>query len=141
MKNKDKYNLSHLHIVERPGKTRLDYCFKYVEIEYGGKIVKEYRCLDVEVSKKFFEWLEEDDGKECKPTILTDKEKAYLSAVIKPFRKDVRSITKQKNNEGYEWLRIIVEDNHPLVLPGFKKETMYKGMHAYKEYTLEELGL
>lgn len=76
MKNKEKYNLAHLHIVERPGKTRLDYCFKYVEIEYGGKIVKEYSCLDVEVSKKFFEWLEEDDEKECKTTILTEKEKA-----------------------------------------------------------------
>ena len=78
---------------------------------------------------------------EYKPLILDDVEKSYLSAVIKPFRKDVRSITKQKNDEGYEWLRIIVEDNKPLVLPGFKKGTMYKGMHAYKEYTLKELGL
>ena len=25
--------------------------------------------------------------------------------------------------------------------PTFKKETMYKGMQVYKEYTLEELGL
>ena len=91
MKNKEKYNLAHLHIVERPGKTRLDYCFKYVEIEYGGKIVKEYSCLDVEVSKKFFEWLEE----EYEPTILTEKEKAYLSAIIKPFRKKVEYVYKK----------------------------------------------
>ena len=137
MKNKDKYNLSHLHIVERPGATRLDGYITYVEIEYNGKIVKEYACTNESGVKKFLEWLEE----EYVPEILTEREKTYLSAVIKPFRKDVRSITKQENNEGYEWLRIIVEDNKPLVLPGFEKETMYKGMKVYEEYTLEELGL
>lgn len=143
MKNKDKYNLSHLHIVERPGKTRLDYCFKYVEIEYGGKIVKEYRCLDVEVSKKFFEWLEEDDGKECKPTILTEKEKAYLSSVIKPFRKDVEWIEKIERYDGEnEYIHMTVKRNEDCCeLPTFKKGTMYKGMEANKVYTLKELGL
>lgn len=149
MKNKDKYNLSHLHIVERPGKTRLDYCFKYVEIEYGGKIVKEYRCLDVEVSKKFFEWLEEDDGKECKPTILTEKEKAYLSAVIKPYRHSVTGIRKD-SIQGYsqEWITIEYSDETNrtygygiATLPNFKTGTMYKGMEANKLYTLKELEL
>ena len=143
MKNKDKYNLSHLHIVERPGKTRLDYCFKYVEIEYGGRIIKEYSCLDVEVSKKFFEWLEKDDGKECKPIILTDKEKAYLSAVIKPFRKRIEYIEKTDNYyvDGKQFLSIgLVTDDH-CYLPFFKKGTMYKGMEANECYTLEELGL
>nr|DAJ32081.1 MAG TPA: hypothetical protein [Caudoviricetes sp.] len=142
MKNKDKYNLSHIHVVERPGKTRLDYCFKYVEIEYGGKIVKEYRCLDVEVSKKFFEWLEEDDGKECKPTILTEKEKAYLSAVIKPFRKRIKYIRKidhsSVNND--QFICIVLAGDR-CGLPNFKTGTMYKGMEVDKDYTLEELGL
>ncbi len=139
MKNKDKYNLAHLHIVERPGKTRLDYCFKYVEIEYGGKIVKEYRCLDVEVSKKFFEWLEEDDGKECKLTILTDKEKAYLSAVIKPFRVKVGYVKKIDCGKR-EFLKIYLEDDS-IPFPFFTKGTMYTGMECEKDYTLEELGL
>ena len=143
MKNKDKYNLSHLHIVDRPGKNRLDYCFKYVEIEYGGRIIKEYRCLDVEVSKKFFEWLEEDDGKECKPTILTEKEKAYLSSVIKPFREKVESIKKFENYySAQEYIHIAMKKGTDYCsLPWFRKGTMYKGMEAYKLYTLEELGL
>lgn len=141
MKNKDKYNLSHLHIVERPGKTRLDYCFKYVEIEYGGKIVKEYRCLDVEVSKKFFEWLEEDDGKECKPTILTEKEKAYLSVVIKPFIEKVEYVYKICSEiEKREYLEISLE-NGVISFPYFEKGTMYKGMGINTLYKLEELGL
>lgn len=141
MKNKDKYNLSHLHIVERPGKTRLDYCFKYVEIEYGGKIVKEYRCLDVEVSKKFFEWLEEDDGKECKPTILTEKEKAYLSVVIKPFIEKVEYVYKICSEiEKREYLEISLE-NGVISFPYFEKGEMYKGMGINTLYKLEELGL
>ena len=137
MKNKDKYNLAHLHIVERPG-TILDYCFKYVEIEYDGRIIKEYRCLDVEVSKKFFEWLEE----EYEPTILTEKEKAYLSAVIKPFRKDVKYIKKMDYViRAKEYLLIKMRDLSTAALPLFEKETMYKGMEANKAYTLEELEL
>ena len=56
MKNKDKYNLSHLHIVERPGATRLDGYITYVEIEYNGKIVKEYACTNESGVKKFLEW-------------------------------------------------------------------------------------
>nr|DAU44682.1 MAG TPA: hypothetical protein [Caudoviricetes sp.] len=141
MKNKDKYNLSHIHVVERPGKTRLDYCFKYVEIEYGGKVVKEYRCLDVEVSKKFFEWLEEDDGKECKPTILTDKEKAYLSVVIKPFREKVEYVYKKCSEiDEREYLEISLE-NGVISFPYFEKGKMYKGMGINTFYKLEELGL
>lgn len=138
MKNKEKYNLSHIHVVERPGKTRLDYCFKYVEIEYDGRIIKEFSCLDAEVSKKFFEWLEE----EYEPTILTDEEKAYLSAVIKPFRKDVKYIKKMDYViRAKEYLLIKMRDLSTAALPLFEKETMYKGMEANKAYTVEELGL
>ena len=141
MKNKEKYNLSHLHIVERPGKTILDYCFRYVEIEYGGRIIKEYRCLDIEVSKKFFEWLEEDDGKECKPTILTDKEKAYLSAVIKPFRKDVVYIEKCIFSMDTDYVMISTKTNENINFPNFGRKSMYIGMKENRRYTLEELGL
>ena len=137
MKNKEKYNLSHLHIVERPGKTRLDYCFKYVEIEYGGRIIKEYRCLDVEGSKKFFEWLEE----EYKPQILDDVEKAYLSAVIKPFRKDVAYIEKCIFSMDTYYVQISTKTNEDINLPNFRIKSMYTGMKENRRYTLEELGL
>lgn len=133
MKNKEKYDLNTLKVkwISHPAEI-------IVKHKYDESIIFSKKIAPTETGMSAYNaWLEQ----EYKPPILDDGEKAYLSAVIKPFRKDVRSITKQKNNEGYEWLRIIVEDNHPLVLPGFKKETMYKGMHAYKEYTLEELGL
>lgn len=136
MKNKEKYDLNTLKIEWTPlmFKKRLF----TVKVQRDDSIIFSKKMKPSETGTSAYNaWLEA----EYKPPVLDDVEKAYLSAVIKPFRKDVRSITKQKNNEGYEWLRIIVEDNRPLVLPGFKKETMYKGMHAYKEYTLEALGL
>lgn len=139
MKNKEKYNLAHLHIVERAGTTRLDGYITYIEIEYSGKIVKEYACTNEAGIKKFLEWLEEDDEEGCKHTILTDKEKAYLSTVIKPFREEVKTIEKASFEED-EQLQI---SNGDIVMAFqyFENGTMYKGMEAYKEYTLEELGL
>ena len=139
MKNKEKYNLAHLHIVEHTGTTRLDGYITYVEIEYNGKIVKEYACTNEAGIKKFLEWLEE----EYVPEILTEREKAYLSAVIKPFRKDVESVKKLENYysaQGYIHIAMKKGTDY-CSLPWFRKDTMYKGMEAYKKYTLEELGL
>ena len=142
MKNKDKYNLSHLHIVEYAEKNILSINVAYVEIKYNGKIVKEYACTNGAGIKKFLEWLEEDD-EECKPTILTGKEKAYLSAVIKPFREKVESIKKFENYySAQEYIHIAMKKGTDYCsLPWFRKGTMYKGMEAYKLYTLEDLGL
>lgn len=139
MKNKEKYNLAHLHIVEHTGTTRLDGYITYVEIEYNGKIVKEYACTNEAGIKKFLEWLEE----EYVPDILTDKEKAYLSAVIKPFRKKVKCINKidHDNINQITYIRIDMLNEDFASLPLFEKETMYKGMEVDKKYTLEDLGL
>lgn len=140
MKNKEKYNLAHLNIVERAGTTRLDGYITYVEIEYNGKIVKEYACTNEAGIKKFLEWLEE----EYKPNILEDAEKAYLSAVIKPFRKRIKYIKRMDNifvnGNQYQFLCISLTNDY-FRLPLFKQGTMYKGMEANKRYTLEELGL
>ena len=140
MKNKEKYNLAHLHIVEHAGTTRLDGYITYVEIEYDGKIVKEYACTNEAGIKKFLEWLEE----ECVPEILTEREKAYLSAVIKPFRKDVEWIERMDNSfvngNQHQFLCISLTNDY-CCLPLFKKDTMYKGMEVDKKYTLKELGL
>ena len=135
MKNKEKYNLAHLHIVELTETNILGINITYVEIEYNGKIVKKYACKNEAGIKKFLEWLEE----EYKPEILTEKEKAYLSAVIKPFREEVETIEKASFEED-EQLQISDGDT-VMTFPCFEKGTMYKGMEAYKEYTLEELGL
>jgi hypothetical protein len=135
MKNKDKYNLAHLHIVERAEETILGSNITYVEIKYDGKIVKEYAYTNAAGIKKFLEWLEE----EYVPNILTDKEKAYLSAVIKPFREEVETIEKTSFS-GYEQLQISDGDTI-MAFPCFEKGTMYKGMEKDRDYTLKELGL
>ena len=79
--------------------------------------------------------------------ILDEKEKEYLSAVIKPFRDRILHIYKFELS-GYEGIGIDlkfpkVEKNKDdaMTLPSFEIGTMYKGMELYKDYTLEELGL
>lgn len=137
MKNKDKYDLRLLNIKGRKGETRFDNFLKY-EIKYDGKFIKEYVCIDKEASEKFFEWLEE----EYDPKILTDKEKDYLSAVIKPFREKVKYIKKIDIEEDEQQLQLQIPNALVIMdFPLFKKGAMYRGMEANREYTLEELGL
>ena len=81
--------------------------------------------------------------KTSKP-ILDDKEKEYLSAVIKPFRNKVYTIAKYDDGDDNFYIQIAIKQNvyfEYIDLPYFKKGTMYKGMELKKEYTLEELGL
>ncbi len=77
--------------------------------------------------------------------LLTDSEKDYLSAVIKPFRDKVESIYKEVNtypNEGEEYIVILLKNEYnDIVLPNFVEGTMYAGMEKCKKYTLKELGL
>ena len=77
---------------------------------------------------------------------LDEKEKDYLSAVIKPFRDDVISI--KKYNNGYSNYSCIVIEVKPLGipkefidLPSFRSGTMYNGLETNREYILEELDL
>ena len=79
--------------------------------------------------------------------ILTESEKEYLSAVIKPFRDRIIHIFKFELS-GYEGIGIDLKfpkveknENDAMTLPSFEIGTMYKGMELYKDYTLEELGL
>lgn len=74
-------------------------------------------------------------------SILNEEERKYLSAVIKPFK--IEGIVK-KQSDIDEYICIYVIEKYytyVLLLPYFKKGTMYKGMKLNKEYTLEELGL
>ncbi len=96
--------------------------------------------LSKRISKAYLNWLCE----EYKEPILTDKEKEYLSAVIKPFRNDVIAICKE-GFDNYEYITIYFKEEDGekdgMGFPIFKKGTMYKGMKEDKDYTLEELGL
>ena len=76
---------------------------------------------------------------ECKEDILTEKEKAYLSSVIKPFRNEVLDI--QKKSTYCEWILIIMKNHERICLPFFEEGTMYKGMEENRRYTIKELGL
>ena len=112
--------------------------------EWSGKSIKNFennterKILKIERPQTIYEVKE----------VLDVKEKEYLSAVIRPFKNRIRSISKKHYFE-YEYISIsmfdipndnlIIEDNPDL--PLFKKGTMYKGMKLDKEYTLKELGL
>lgn len=74
--------------------------------------------------------------------ILDEKERKYLSAVIKPFRHRTSSITKYEYEDYDEqYLLIRFDEGGVFSLPDFAKNTMYTGMKLNVEYTLEELGL
>lgn len=90
---------------------------------------------------KTYTW--EELGLYASKDILSDKEKEYLSAVIKPFRDKVDYVKKYSFDGGEkESIGISFKnDNGYFSFPVFKKGTMYAGMYPYREYTLEELGL
>ena len=134
MKNKDKYDLTKLTF-KIEGENNPSQVFKILD---GTNVVFEKPILLNRADLSLFlSWLEE----EYKPTILTEKEKAYLSAVIKPFRKNIKYIAKYTFSTEAEYVKIYLNCNDYIVFPNFKRGTMYKGMKTNKEYTLEELGL
>ena len=73
--------------------------------------------------------------------ILDDKEKEYLSNIIKPFRDRIDYIAKVNLANGKEYIFIKMKNYEKISLPFFKAGTMYKGMQSDKEYTLDELEL
>lgn len=137
MKNKEKYNLRQIDISTKTKDGKI----LFFELKIRGKTIHQqsypYGVFLCEVMEYMLAWLEE----EYKPPILDDVEKAYLSAVIKPFRKDVECIVKYMFSEEKEFLAICLYNGEEITLPIFIRRTMYKGMKSRKEYTLEELGL
>ena len=75
-----------------------------------------------------------------KEDILDEKEKEYLSNVIRPFRNKVKYIQKDYGCKT-EYISIELKSNEYVNLPYFEEDTMYKNMELNKEYTLEELGI
>ena len=90
-----------------------------------------------------------DWWEEYKEPVLDEKEKEYLSTVIKPFRDRVIYIKKIDMylgcNKYDEYILGELGNKDDVVdtfaLPCFPKGNMYKGMETNKKYTLEELGL
>ena len=78
--------------------------------------------------------------------ILDEKEKEYLSNVIKPFKHKVKGIRKSEicdneDNQIKEYIENCIENDYTIDFPNFKKNTMCKNMKINKQYTLKELGL
>ena len=137
MKNKEKYDLNTLQVECSPQTFKKRFCAVKIKRDESIIFLKEMKPNETS-SSVYNAWLEQ----EYKPPILDDVEKAYLSAVIKPFRKRIKRIEKISNNFicGKQFLCVeLTTDN--LTFPVFEKGTMYKGMEANKRYTLEELGL
>ncbi|MDI6414427.1 hypothetical protein QLX55_03650 [Solobacterium moorei] len=141
MKNKEKYDLNTLKIEWSP--QVFEKRLFTIKNKRDESIIFSKEMTPTETGTNVYNaWLEE----EYKPNvldILDDVEKAYLSAVIEPFRKEVEFIEKIKRySDEKEYIYMMMKkDNDYCELPVFKKGTMYKGMELGKAYTLEELGL
>lgn len=85
-------------------------------------------------------FLEQEIEIEVEP-ILTDKEKAYLFHIIKPFRNRVVWIKKQDYYSDGQYIKIEIKKDVPVVFPLFEENKYYKNMEVDKKYTLEELDL
>ena len=125
----------------------------YENKEYGAKNSKKYFAL-VNEEKTFFKRLPNDftgtlsveNGYIVENEEILDKvEKEYLENFLRPFKEEVKEITKIKKAFSFqnEMLHIGLKDigSYDIILPEFKKGTMYKGMELYETYTLQELGL
>lgn len=77
--------------------------------------------------------------------ILTDSERDYLKAVIKPFKDRVNYIMKVENDAEYLMIGVnsITDylDIETISLPYFTKGSKYVNMEWDRRYTLKELGL
>lgn len=89
-----------------------------------------YKVLKLERPQTIYEFKE----------ILDEKEKEYLSAVIRPFKGRVDYIQKEISDTREDIVVCVACDDY-LSFPYFEKGTMYKGMELGKKYTLKELGL
>ena len=102
----------------------------------GNKCDDYPKCNDCYL--KVLDWLLQ----ECKEPILDDIEKEYLSAVIKPFRKRIKSIKKSYCSGNSAYITIAMDKCEHIFLPNFNLNSgMYKRMEIDKEYTLKELSI
>lgn len=126
-----------------------DYVLKAIALCNSDKLLelagidttKDYSASDYYATKKILvDWLLQ----EYEEPVLDASEKAYLSALIKPFRKNVLYISKIEKGYDLDVCYIAIELNgcERINLPYFNIESgMYAGMKPFVKYSLEELGL
>ena len=128
MKNKEKYDLKELKIKWIGHES--------MEIYADDGVYRMNSNSNAILLRGLVNWLED----EYKEPILDDKEREYLSAVIRPWRDKVKSIAKYRYSEEVEYICIEIRCKY-IDLPPFKAGTMYKGMELCREYSIEDLGL
>lgn len=102
----------------------------------GSTYIDTYNRPGMRPVEAILKWLDEEHYEK----VLNDTEKAYLSAVIKPFRDRILYIVKRRWANMTECIDIKTEID-TTSFPRFKANDMYKGMKVDRRYTLEELGL
>lgn len=128
MKNIEKYRDKLLE--------RVNVCNWYDYFNSDGDCVQDCKACE----ERFVKWLFEDSEKQ----VLDEKEREYLSNVIKPFRKNVLYISKIETQykDDVCFISIWLKGNDRFNLPYFNtKSGMYAGMQPFIKYSLEELGL
>ena len=114
--------------------------------KYDYDILLNNKCVgkvkDSYSSEAITTWLD----MEHEEPILTNSEREYLSAVIKPFKDRVKSITKVywDYTGGEKHCYILIKCDEvcdSFGLPEFNELEMYRGMEYDHDYTLKELGL
>ena len=128
MKNKEKYDLKELKV------KWIDH--ESMEIYADDGVYRMNSNSNAILLRGLVNWLED----EYKEPILNEKEKEYLSAVIKPWRDKVKSIAKYRHSVEVEYICIELSCKY-IGFPSFKAGTMYKGMEPGRGYTLEELKI
>ena len=111
------------------------------DCEYSKEEWEDYKKEKFEDIKEVDKYFEELEKKEQKPK-LTDKEREYLSAVIKPFRDKINFIIKRSFPFVYVEEYICIDlTKERVCLPLFEEGKYYQGLELDREYDLEELGL
>ena len=105
------------------------------------KLIREKFGCQIKVEKYATDAILEWMAQPYKEQILDDVERKYLSDVIRPFRKEVATISKFNTFDGSQYIYIEMKDRRGINLPTFSKGTMYKGMIEEMHYSLKELGL
>lgn len=124
---------------------------EYIQLDKNRKLVDNFG------QEMSFLCTSDDIGTDCWEVIenppLTDQEREYLQAVVKPFRDRLRYIRKIDIADGKQFISIKVkkydykddDDDYfqyeDIKFPCFEDGTMYANMEADRNYTLEELGL
>ncbi len=123
-------------IKEDDGRGFPRWVFRLEDIEYVVK-QKHFKSLP----NNYTGTIEVENGFIQEKEILDDTEKRYLKAVIRPFKNRVINIVKENCCDGNCYISINLNNAEEILLPNFKKGTMYNGMEEDKRYTLKELGL